>query len=234
MLLPGTRPGTLVALMTDATPRRRCDATLVWCALAALLIVAPRSRAQSVDDADRVPTGAVRAAQWKPTQEGIVGLPWSVSASAGFAWFSGSDAVDGQPGFAAELRAARDLSSDNIYVAGSYLLVIGQTEVTNPNTGSRDDQSHVLNVPTIALGFRTDVTPSIHLFIEPKLGVVFGDADTAPVGGASAGAEFDLQPGMSFRVNFTGLATRSSIHTSAGDADLDAIWSVGVGLAFEF
>lgn len=118
---------------------------------------------------------------------------------------------------------------------GSYALAFARTDVTDPLDGSSDRDTAVLNVPTVGIGLRAEVSPEIRLFVEPKLGALFGgDADAAPVGGASAGIDIALDPGIAIRVGFTGLLTDTSIETSAGDADLTGIWSVGIGLVFEF
>jgi hypothetical protein len=203
--------------------------------VAVLFSSAGVSRAQDMyDREDDVPTGARRAANWHPTPEGVAGEPWQVSGSVGVGYFTGDRAVRDNAGFTAELRVSHDLA-DSFYIVGSYLLGFARTEVTDPDDGSTDRDTAVLNVPTIGLGFRGEVTPGIHLFIEPRLGLLFGgDADTAPAGGAAAGVDIQLNPGIDVRVAFTGLLTDSDIDTSAGDAHLSGIWSVGVGLVFEF
>jgi hypothetical protein len=188
---------------------------------------------QTVRDDDRVPTGARRAAEWDPSPEGVAGAPWEFSVSAGLAFFSGDDAFDDQPGFAAELRASHDLTGD-FYVVGSYLLGFARTEVTDEDDGSLDRDTHVLNVPTVGVGFRAELTPQIDLFVEPKLGAVITGDDVGPAGGASAGIDIGLDAGICVRLGLTGLLTRTTVDTSAGDADLNGIWSVGVGLVFEF
>jgi hypothetical protein len=191
------------------------------------------SRALAQDE-DRVPTGVRRAAEWHPSPEGLNSDSWFFSGSAGIALFSGSDAVDGQAGFAAELRAAREISGD-FYVVGSYLLAVPRTEVTDPLSGSTDRESHALHALTIGLGYRAEITPEIHLFVEPRIGGLFGtDVDAAPIGGASAGIEIDLRPGLAVNVRFTGLFTDTQMDTRVGDVHLNGIWSVGVGLTFEF
>jgi hypothetical protein len=185
-------------------------------------------------DEDRVPTGARRAAEWHPSPEGSDSDAWFFSGSAGIAWFTGSNAVDGQPGFAAELRAAREISGD-FYVVGSYLLAVPRTEVIDPLSGSIDRESHGLHIASIGLGYRAEITPEIHLFVEPRIGGVFGtDVDAAPIGGASAGVEIDVRPGLAVNVRFTGLFTDTQVDTRIGNVDLNGIWSVGVGLTFEF
>jgi hypothetical protein len=218
---------------TDSQPfSPRCPLLV----LALLVAGAASARGQDVYDRDDdyVPTGARRAANWHPTRQGIVGEPWQFSGTVGVAYFSGDRAVRDNAGFTAEARLSHDLA-ENFYLVGSYLLGFARTEVTDPDTGSADRDTVVLNVPTIGLGFRGEVTPEIHLFVEPRLGLLFGpDADTAPAGGASAGVDIQLQPGLDVRVAFTGLATDSELDTSAGDKHLSGIWSVGVGLAFEF
>lgn len=184
---------------------------------------------------DRVPTGARRAREWRPTREGLSADAWHFSAGAGLAFFSGDDAVSDDPGFAAELKVSRDLSGD-LYVVGSYLLGFAESEFTDPVDGTEESDSHVLHVPTIGLGVRFEATPEIRFFLEPKLGALFGsDADAAPVGGATAGVDIELDPGIAVRVAFTGLATDTELEIDdEEEADLNGIWSLAVGLVFEF
>lgn len=180
-----------------------------------------------------MPTAARRAAEWKPSPEGSRSDAWFFSGTAGIAWFSGDDAVDGEPGFTIEARAARELTS-GFYVVGSYILGVAQTQVTDL-AGDIHDDSHLFHIPSIGVGFRAEVTPEIHLFVEPRVGGIFGgDVDAGPVAGASAGAEFELDPGLLIHVRFSGLFAETSLQTPAGDADLDGIFSVGVGLTWEF
>src|SRR5215208_6114137 len=80
-----------------------------------LLAFGSRAFAQEGGE-DSVPTGARRAAEWKPSHEGLVGQPWDFAVLAGFAFFSADDAFD-EAGFAAELKLSHDLASD-FYVAG--------------------------------------------------------------------------------------------------------------------
>jgi hypothetical protein len=201
--------------------------------LVAAVALATGSPALAQDE-DRVPTAARRAAEWHPSPEGSNSDAWFFSGAVGVGWFSGDRAVNGQPGFTAELRAAREISS-NFYVVGSYLLAIPRTEVSDPLTGTTETGNHALHVPTIGLGYRAEVTPEVHLYIEPRIGGVFGgDVDAAPAGGASAGVQIDIRPGMAVDVRFTGLLTDTKIDTRAGDVDLSGIWSIGLGLTFEF
>jgi hypothetical protein len=199
-----------------------------------VLTSASSARGQAYErDPDDVPTGARRAAEWKPTREGLVGTPWNISGNVGVAFYSGDDAID-DAGFSAELRLTREVASD-FYAVGSYFVGFMATDVTDPDTGRGDRDTHVLNVPTLGLGFRGEVTPEIHLYIEPRIGVLFGNGmDTAPAGGFGAGVDFQIQPGFDVHVAFTGLATDTDFSTRAGDAHLSAIWAVGVGLAWEF
>lgn len=181
---------------------------------------------------ERVPTAARRAAEWRGSSDPSAGAAWHFSAGAGVAFFTGDDAVDGDPGFSAELRLAREMTGD-FYVVGSYLVATAETESPDPD-GATDRDDYFLHVPTIGIGLRVEATPSIHLFVEPKVGAVFGDVDAAPVGGATAGADFEIQSGLSLRVGITGLFTDAALDTPAGDVDLSGIFSVGVGLVFEF
>jgi hypothetical protein len=180
-----------------------------------------------------VPTGARRAAEWRPSPEGSRSDSWFLSGTAGIAYFSGDNAVDDEPGFVFEARAARELTS-GFYVVGSYILGFAQTEVTDINGDTHDD-THTFHIPSVGVGFRADVTPNIYLFVEPRVGGIFGDdVDAGPVAGASAGAEFELSPGLLVHIRLTGLFAETSLQTPAGDADLDGIFSVGVGLTWEF
>lgn len=184
--------------------------------------------------ADDIPTGARRAAEWEPSREGATGEPWQFGAAFGVAFFSGDNAVDGDTGFVAEVRASKDLNED-IYFVGSYTLAFARTDVTNPLDGSSNRDTAVLHVPTVGVGFRAELTPEIRLFVEPKIGALFGpDADAAPAGGATAGVDIELDPGIAIRLGFTGLLTDTSLQTAAGDVDLTGIWSAGIGLVFEF
>jgi hypothetical protein len=202
--------------------------------LAVLLAGATSAGAQAYErDPDDVPTGARRAAEWKPTREGLVGTPWTFAADVGVAFYSGDDAID-NAGFSAEARLTREIASD-FYAVGSYFLGFIATDVTDPDTGRGDRDTHVVNVPTLGLGWRGEVSPEIHLFIEPRVGVLFGNGmDTAPAAGLGAGVDIQIEPGFNFHVAFTGLATDTDFSTRAGDAHLSAIWAVGMGLAFEF
>src|SRR5205085_3055221 len=134
------------------------------------LMSASRAMAQ---DEDRVPTAARRAAEWHPSREGLNSEAWWVSGTAGVAWFSGDGAVNGEAGFTAELRAAREIAN-NFYVVGSYLLAVPRTQVTDPVSGSTDRESHAVHVPTIGIGYRAEITPELHLFVEPRIGGIFG------------------------------------------------------------
>ena len=183
---------------------------------------------------DRVPTAARRAREWEPSPDASGGPEWFGSASIGAVFFSGDDEIENGPGFGAELKIGRELASD-FYVVGSYLFAVAETEVFDPADDTFDDDSHMLHVPTIGVGFRAEFTPEVHAFLEPRIGALLGnDVDVGPAVGGSAGVEIRLDPGIAVRLSFTGLFTDSSIDTAAGDADLNAIWSVGVGLAFEF
>jgi hypothetical protein len=183
-------------------------------------------------EGERVPTAARRAAEWRGSSDPSGGDAWHFAAGAGVAWFTGDDDVDSDPGFSAEVRVARDMT-DDLYVVGSYLLTVPRTETPDPDGGTdRDD--YVLHVPTIGVGARLEAGPSVSLFVEPRIGAIFGDADAGPVGGATAGAIIEIQPGLNLRVSFTGLFTDSTLDTPVGDADLNGIFNVGVGLVFEF
>lgn len=240
--------------MTETSPPKTARWVVPLCALTALLACVPQARAQDdetelrvrlePDDRaardeqaarnDRVPTGARRAREWRPTPEGASADAWHFSAGAGLAFFSGDDAVSDDPGFSVEVKASRDLTAD-LYVVGSYFVGFADSEFTDPFDGTEESDSHVLHVPTIGIGVRFEATPEIRFFLEPKLGALLSsDADAAPVGGATAGVDIELDPGLAVRVSFTGLVTDTELQTDAGDADLDGIWSVGVGLVFEF
>ena len=121
-----------------------------------LLAFGSTSFAQEGGGEDRVPTGAVRAAEWKPSHEGLVGQPWDFAVLAGFAFFSADDAFD-EAGFAAELKLSHDLASD-FYVAGSYLLAFVSTDVVDPGDGSSVDETHTLHVPTVGVGYRAELS----------------------------------------------------------------------------
>jgi hypothetical protein len=180
---------------------------------------------------DNIPTGARRAAEWKPSPEGIRGYPWDFSFGAGFAYYSGDDFDD--TGLALEVKLARDLSN-GFYASAAYLLTFAETEVTDPLDGSTSDEDHVLNIPTLGVGFRAEFNPEINLFIEPRIGAVITSDDAGIAAGASAGVNIQLQPGMSVHVTFTGLATDLAVETDAGDADLNGLFAAGIGLVFEF
>ena len=186
---------------------------------------------QDPDQADRVPTGARRAAEWEPSPEGITGYPWHFSFGVGFAYYSGDDFDD--TGFAAEVKLARDLSS-GFYVSGAYLLAFAETEVADPLDGSTSDETHVLNIPTLGVGFRAEFSPEINLFIEPRIGAVITGGDAGMAAGASAGVNIQLDPGISVHFTFTGLATDASVDTDAGDRDLNGLFAAGIGLVFQF
>jgi len=225
--------------MTD-TPIRWCHALFAACVLWAIVLptaAAPAGEGgemgfQTVrEEGEDVPTGARRAAEWEPSREGLVGEPWDFAVLAGFTFISGDDAFD-DAGFAAELKLSRDLASD-FYVAGSYLLAFVSTDVTDPD-GSAVDETHTLHVPTLGVGYRAELSPEIHLFIEPKLGALITGDDVGPVGGFSTGVDIQVDPGILVRANFTALAVDAGVDTDAGDADLNALYSVGIGLVFEF
>jgi hypothetical protein len=220
-------------MMTATFMQRRasCASLLL---LATVLTSARSAGAQAYErDPDDVPTGARRAAEWKPTREGLVGTPWTFAADVGVAFYSGDDAID-NAGISAEARLTREIASD-FYAVGSYFLGFIATDVTDPDTGRGDRDTHVVNVPTLGLGWRGEVSPEIHLFVEPRVGVLFGNGmDTAPAAGLGAGVDIQIEPGFNFHVAFTGLATDTDFSTRAGDAHLSAIWAVGVGLAWEF
>jgi len=221
--------------MGNTTSSHSMTVNLSLTLLTILVAAAAPARAEETyeRDPDDVPTGARRAANWHPTREGIVGTPWTFAADVGVAFYSGDDAID-NAGFSAEARLTREVASD-FYAVGSYFLGFIATDVTDPDTGRSDRDTHVLNIPTIGLGYRGEVSPEIHLFIEPRVGVLFGNGmDTAPAAGLGAGVDIQIEPGFNFHVAFTGLATDSDFSTRAGDAHLSAIWAVGVGLAFEF
>ena len=220
------------------------------CLLCALLLCPLSAVARPVDAADdeleeagidrrapredRVPTAARRAREWEPSPDASGGPEGFGSASVGTVFFSGDDEIENGPGFGAELKVGRELASD-FYVVGSYLFAVAETETIDPLDGTFDEDPHTLHVPTIGVGFRAAFTPEIHAFVEPRVGALLGgDVDGGPVGGGSAGVEIQLDPGIAVRVSFTGLFTDSSLETAAGDVDLNGIWSVGVGLAFEF
>ena len=206
--------------------------------LAALSAAAPASLAQPNDGtevgvSDDVPTGARRAAEWKPSPEGLSGPPWLVSASAGFLVLGGDDPVDEEGGFAFELRASRSLTG-GFYFAGSYLLGVVETDVVDPDDGSEEDETHFLHVPTLGVGWRAELSPEISLFIEPKIGALITSDDIGVVGGGTVGFGFQVDPGWGVRIGLTALAANASLDTEAGDADISGLFSVGIGLVFEF
>ena len=185
-------------------------------------------------DEREIPTAARRAHEWSPDPDATGGPPWFASASPLIVFFSGDDEVDTDPGFGAQFRVGRELVS-NFYVVGSYLVAVAEAEAADEFGDSSDEEDFVLHIPTIGVGVRAGFTPEIYGFIEPSIGGVFGsDVDAGVVVGASTGVEIQLQPGFAVRVSFSGMFTDSSFDTDAGDVDLDAVWSVGVGLAFQF
>ena len=191
-------------------------------------LATPRKSVAQEDGAPgRTPTGARRAAEWRPTREGLDSNPVYFSATVGLGFFSGDEAID-DVGFTAELHGSGEITG-GLYFAGSYLLAFVQTEGF-----FGEDDTHFLHAPTVGLGYRAEIMPEIHLFIEPRIGVLFGGEDAAPIGGAAAGAEFQLNPGLLLHARFTGLLTDAEVDTGTFNADLDAIWSVGVGVTFEF
>jgi hypothetical protein len=212
--------------------------TTIAAALAAALFASTASAQPGTDDVaadDReMPTAARRAHEWSPDPDATGGPAWFASASPTIVFFSGDDAVDTDAGFGAQFRVGRRLAG-NSYVVGSYLVAFAEAEAADPFDDSSDEEDFVLHIPTIGVGVRADVSPEVYVFIEPCIGGVFGsDVDAGAAVGASTGVEIELQPGFAVRVSFSGMFTDSSFDTSAGDADLDAVWSVGVGLAFQF
>ena len=200
-------------------------------ATAAILLLAPAAFAQTDTGTDRVPTGARRAAEWQPSPEGVSSDAWFLSGDVGVALLTGDEAVEDEAGFTAELRIARELASD-FYAVGSYL--IGFARVEDPSPFSDDEDTAVLHIPTLGIGWRPELTPEIHLLLEPRIGVIFGDADTAPAGGGSIGVEIQLDPGIHFNARFTALFTGTDVDTPGEDADLNALWSAAVGMTWEF
>ena len=218
---PFTRHGTTIAAALGAA------------LFASTALAQPGTDGVAADDRE-VPTAARRAHEWKPDPGATGGPPWFASASPAIVFFSGDDAVDTDGGFGAQFRVGRELVP-NSYVVGSYLVAFAEAEAADDFDGSSDEEDFVLHIPTIGVGVRADFTPEIYGFIEPCIGGVFGsDVDAGAVVGASTGVEIALQPGFAVRVSFSGLFTDSSFDTEAGDADLDAVWSVGVGFAFQF
>src|SRR3954471_10856036 len=192
--------------MGTTTSSNRVAGRLPLALLGVLLAGAASARGQDAYNEDDVPTGARRAANWHPTREGLVGTRWTFAADVGVAFYSGDDAID-NAGFSAEARLTREVASD-FYAVGSYFLGFIATDVTDPDTGRGDRDTHVVNVPTLGLGYRGEISPEIHLFIEPRVGVLFGNGmDTAPAAGLGAGVDIQIEPGFNFHVAFTGLAT---------------------------
>lgn len=203
--------------------------SLLSAGVALITLLAPQpSYAQ--DDDDHTPTGARRAAEWRPSREGLDTHPIDLSATAGIAFFSGGEAVEGDAGFSLELRADGEITG-GLYAVGSYLLAVARTDT---DSFGDDTETTFLHAPTVGIGYRAEITPEIRLFIEPRIGILLGAEDVAPIGGAAAGAEFQVQPGFLVHARFTGLFTAAEIDAGDFDADLNAIWSIGVGVTFEF
>jgi hypothetical protein len=158
--------------------------------------------------------------------------PWEVSASAGAAWVGGDD-LAGSLDMAAQLRLAKYLS-DHVYLSGSYLFALTETEFEPLGGGPEETDDHDLHVATVGVGFRFEVTPDVRLFVEPRIGVLFGDADTAPAGGVAGGLELEVTEGIALRFEALGLVTDSSIDTDAGEADIDSVAAFTMGVVFEF
>jgi hypothetical protein len=78
------------------------------------------------------------------------------------------------------------------------------------------------------------VTPEVRLFVEPRVGVLFGDADTGPVGGVAGGLELAVTEGIGLRFEALGLVTDSTLDTAFGDADVDSLAAFTMGIVFEF
>jgi hypothetical protein len=216
--------------MSDTHRTRWISFLVMLCGFAVASAGAQESRID--DETDEVPTAARRASEWRGSTSDAVSGP-SFTAGVGIVWFSADDGVETDPGFNLNLRLTHDLAGD-FYVVGSYTLASVETQFDSPLAGSSDTDDHLLHVPTLGIGVRFDATPEISLFLEPKIGAIFGDdTDAGPVGGASTGVDIQIQPGMSVRFTFTGLVTDATIETNAGDADLDAMWAVSVGIGFE-
>ena len=158
--------------------------------------------------------------------------PWYFTASAGVGWFGGDDISD-TPGFAGQLRLARDLS-DEAYLVGSYLFALPETEVTTPGGGTDEDR-HDLHAFTFGAGLRGDVTREAQLFIEPRVGVLFGsDIDAAFAFTLSGGVDFFVTEGVAVRFEVTGLLTDADIDTSGPTANLESGFIANFGVSFEF
>ena len=233
-------------MMYHASPGPSRAAALVYAACACLLIAAAPvvTRAQETrpDDAttsDRdwaYPTRGPTREQARSAdpnrplwQEG----PWFGSVAAGLVWFDG-DNLSGSADFAADLRLGFDLSNEASLVA-SYTFALAETEVPSSGGGSVDEETHDIHILALGVDLQADVTHELRLFIEPRVGVLFGsDADVAPVGMLSGGVALTVVEGTTLRLAVTGLVTDSDINTSGEDANLDTGVMATLGLAFEF
>ncbi|HZN65446.1 MAG TPA: hypothetical protein VFB66_09095 [Tepidisphaeraceae bacterium] len=177
-------------------------------------------RRTTTDTFDRPPD--IRANEW----------PWEISASAGAAWVGDED-VDGSLNFAGQLRLGKYVGN-NVSVVGSYLFALAETEIEPPGGGPVESSDHNLHVGMIGVCMRLDLTPEMRLFIEPRIGVIFGDADTGPAGGAAGGLELEVTDNIFLRFEALGLLADSTIDTDAGDADVDGIAAFTLGIVFEF
>ena len=175
----------------------------------------------TTDTFDR-PASAARANEW----------PWEVSVSAGAAWVGGDDLSDSMD-FAAQLRLGKQLSNE-VYVAGSYLFAIAETQFESPLGGPDETEDHDLHIASLGVGLRLEVTEEILFFVEPRIGVIFGDADTGPVAGFAGGVELAVTEGVALRFEVLGLAADTSLDTAFGDADVDSVAAFTLGVTFEF
>lgn len=211
-----------------------------WLSVLVVAVVPAVARAAFEDPSDRpagyreddVPTAARRAARWHPAPGSSDAGAWFASASVGPAWFSG-DRIDEGPDFFAQFRFGRELTRE-VYLVGSYGIGFVTTDVRTPD-GSRDEETHDLHAVTGGFGVRLELAPEFEVFVEPRVGMVFGsDAHLGPAGGGTAGLSLQAAEGLYLRLELTGLVADTSLDTRGRNADLDALWSVGLGLQFEF
>lgn len=180
---------------------------------------------------DDVPTAFRRAAAWHPGPAADV-HPWFFTVTGGPAWFGGDDLAS-TPGGAVQLSLAKSFT-EHVYLVGSYWFGMMETE-TPVEGGGKDERWHDLHALTGGFGVRFDVSRDFSLFAEPRIGVIVGsDADVGPVGGVTAGLAYEIDTGITLRVEFTGLVTDTSLDTRGRDANLETIGQVAVGLQFEF
>ena len=158
--------------------------------------------------------------------------PWYAGVEAGIGWFDG-DGLTNAPDFVAEGRIACDLA-DEFYLLGSYTFALAETEVETL-AGDSEQEKHDIHVLAFGMGARFLASPEMQLFVEPRVGVLFGsDADVAPAGMLSAGIDLFATEGLAVRFAVTGMVTDSDINTDGEDANLRSGVMGTLGIVFEF